>query len=57
MIIGWPQMLIILSFGIHLGIYAVKNGQPREDKYEIQWALGRVAIFSLILWWGGFFTK
>lgn len=52
----WPQIVMILMFGIHIGIFAVNHRKPRTNEtYNIAHAFARVIFLSIILYFGGFF--
>lgn len=51
---SWQQILMIVMFAANLGIYMVKHGEPREDKYNFWIALIGGAIEMYILYSGGF---
>ena len=51
---SWQQILMIVMFAANLGIYMVKHGEPREDKYNFWIALIGCAIEMYILYSGGF---
>ena len=53
---GIPQIIMIVIYGIGLGIHLAKNGEPREDKYSFGIELIAVICEVGLLYWGGFFS-
>lgn len=53
---GIPQIIIIIIYGLNLGINLAKNGEPRESNYSFGIALVATAIEAGLLYWGGFFS-
>src|SRR3982751_6778690 len=51
----WPQLTLIGLLCCELGIYLVKHGQPRTQKYSIWVFLSNGAILITLLYFGGFF--
>lgn len=52
---GIPQVIYIVLTAAGWGVVLMKNGQPREDNYNIVTStIGQIFILAL-LWWGGFF--
>ena len=53
--LGIPQIIIIVMYGINIGMNLAKDGEPKDEKYNFISSLIAVAICSCILWAGGFF--
>ena len=53
---GIPQIIMIIVFGLNLGISIAKNGEPREDTYNFWITLIGTIINVGLLYWGGFFS-
>lgn len=51
-----PQIVLIVLFAISTGISATTHGQPRTGNYNFGDTIFRVALWSGILWWGGFWS-
>ena len=51
-----PQIIWIFLSGIELGIYMVKNGQPKGD-YDLGIYLVAAVVNVGLLYWGGFFSQ
>jgi hypothetical protein len=54
--IGWPQGIMITLLFLGLLIYAVKDGEPRTDKWKFSIKAVDVMIILGLLYWGGFFN-
>lgn len=50
-----PQMIIIVLYGLNLGINLSKHGEVRNDKYNFWSSLLAFVIVFAVLRWGGFF--
>lgn len=53
---SWPQWTWCVLTLLTLMIFASKNGQPREDKYNFAVRFVGVLISIFILSFGGFFA-
>jgi hypothetical protein len=49
----WPQVFMLLLFGLSLGRGIFKDGDP-DTPISFRSNLQGVVIMALILWWGGF---
>jgi len=52
---GWPQVAMIVMYGLHIGMHLAKHGKPKVDTYNVVWALIGVGVSVFILTAGGFF--
>jgi len=52
-----PQLIVIASSLISLGIMMNKHGKPKEGKESVWWYLFNTIIAYSLLIWGGFFDK
>lgn len=55
-VIGWPQLVYMISALIGLGISAVKHGQYRDGTYNFWISLVATMFVLSVLYWGGFFS-
>ena len=53
---GWPQWTVAITYGVTLLLCAAFNGQPREGKHNFALSLMMVAIWVVILGFGGFWS-
>lgn len=51
----WPQITMIVLYGLNIGISCAKDGQPKEGKYSGITAIISCVIAAWILYQGGFF--
>lgn len=51
-----PQIIMIIFMVMSIGFALAKDGQPKTDKHSFGWSLVVCVIYSLILWWGGFWN-
>lgn len=56
MSIGWPEGILLALMFLTLCTHATKNGQPREDNYDLGTAMINAGLVLCLLWWGGFFA-
>jgi len=49
-----PQIVIIVLFTISICVNALKHGEKNNTEYSLWWCLLRVALWSSVLYWGGF---
>lgn len=54
--LGIPQMIYLVLTAMELGMYLVKHGERRNDKYNFFIALISQGIILWILYLGGFFN-
>ena len=52
-----PQIIIIALFAICLGMSLANNGKVRIRKESFGMTCVSVAIYTTLLWWGGFFGE
>ena len=52
---GWPQAILLGLWLIGMGIIVAKHGQPKEGRHNAIAHAVALALWSAILWWGGFF--
>ena len=53
----WPQILILILWAISLGGNIYKHGEERSDNKYNAWAsLLAIIIYSIILYFGGFWN-
>ncbi len=52
----WPQITMIVLWFLNICIYASKNGEPREDNYDLGTTLAAIALSAFLLYHGGFFS-
>lgn len=52
---GAAQIIVIVLCALHVGGNLAADGKPRNTNFSFWQALGRVAIWIALLWWGGFF--
>lgn len=52
-----PQVIYIVIVTMCLTLEACRHGEEKKSrKYNAYWEAGGWAVFSLLLWWGGFFA-
>lgn len=51
----WPQIIILVSLGVHLGQVLIHYGEPRKEPYNGS-DLAGIAISAFLLYMGGFFS-
>ena len=56
MIFEWPQIVWAAGAFLGLVIHLSKSGQPTGVKFDPGMALARIAIWTTVLYFGGFFT-
>ena len=52
---GVPQIIVLILYGLTLGIEMTKNGKPREGEYSFWSSLIGCGVTMGLLIWGGFF--
>lgn len=52
---GWPQIMVVVWFGMCIGASLMKDGQPIDGKHSFVVRLIFTAITAWILKEGGFF--
>jgi hypothetical protein len=52
---AWPQWCIIALFALGMFVAVVEHGKPRTS-HNAYWRALDVIVFSLLLWYGGFFS-
>ena len=52
-----PQIIIIVLFAICLGMSLANNGKAKIRKESFGMTCVSVAIYTTLLWWGGFFGQ
>jgi hypothetical protein len=50
-----PQIIVIILFGLSIGIDLAKHGQRKVGSYNLWHTLIATAIWVGLLIWGGFF--
>jgi hypothetical protein len=50
----WPQILMIVWFGVLLGGSLVEHGKTETSTCHFGRTVVAVAIYVALLWWGGF---
>ena len=53
----WPQILMIILLGANLGMNLIKDGEPKEGKYNFAATLLATVIEVAILRAGGFWRN
>jgi len=54
---GIPQIIVLLLFFVSLLIEANKHGEFKEGRHNVFTELISVTLFTLLLYWGGFWTN
>lgn len=52
---GTPQIILLLFFGMELGIGLIMHNKPYQTKFSFWKASGEVIFLGGLLWWGHFF--
>lgn len=56
MVFHWPQITILILYGLQLLIGAAEHGKPKTGENNLFVSIIAVALSFWILWSGGFFT-
>jgi hypothetical protein len=51
----WPQITIIVLWGIRLLVVANMHGKPKDGFYSLPENMVNVGVTFTLLWFGGFF--
>ena len=54
---GAPQIIVIVLLAMNVAINAALDGKPTPEPHTYSFGMSvvRVAIWTALLWWGGFF--
>lgn len=53
---AWPQITMIVLLALSLGVNLADHGKPKDGEHNFTHSLVSVAIFSTLLYCGGFFS-
>jgi hypothetical protein len=53
---GIPEILMIVLWGIGLGVALTQHGEPKTGSYNFFVTLVATALEFGLMWWGGFFA-
>lgn len=51
-----PQIIVIVLWALGLGYTISKHGDPKIGKHDFWSDLFCIAVYSALLWWGGFWS-